>query len=925
MFTRFMLRRGVAAGLLVVAGVGPARATEVTLYALEAGAPAPNLTVRVDGRDLGTTAADGTAIVDIPDGAQRIELLREGAVVHAETVPGGSPTTLVLNIGGATADDAATQLDDVVVRKRAERAAGSVAAAMAQQRAMSEVAEIVGADQFALAGDVDAAAAVQRVTGLTIEDDKYVVVRGQPARYAMTLWNGMPLPSPDPSRQIVPLDLFPTSVLTSIAVQKSFSADQPGSFGGGVVTLNSRQAPPEPFFHLRAGTGANGASTGKTGLDYDGSSGDIFGFDSGVRALPAAIAQATQGGRQSLDSLTQEERNELGKAFDPIYQLSDKDLPPNSGLSMAGGNRFDVGAASLGALASVAWSNTHTLTSERDFDYRLATGNTLDVERDFQKTRSDLQAQVAAMAALSAEWSRHRLASNTFFIRDTIKRAQLAVGHDDVSNDRFERGSLLEFNQRELTIQQVAGTHDFAPVTLDWVAQLADGNRSSPDRREYKYVRQDDGTYVFWSEFGMLREFNETSDRSTSFGLNAAMPLAGTGGGAFSLAAKAGASRWTQDRSSDTQRFRFEPIGNPPELALQNPEDIINPSTIGTIVDFFDDTQGVDDYAGDADIEGAYLQLDASFAERLRLVGGIRVESGRYRVRTFESKDPGAAVIRGEFDETDMLPALSATWRLGPASQLRAAVSETVSRPLLIELSSTTYVDPDSDLEFVGNPDLRPARIRSLDLRWEWYPDRRETLSAGIFTKDYADPIEQQFQPIAGGGEQITFINGASARVAGLELSGRLALQRLGWDWLFPAYVQGNLAVVDSEVSLADSGIATSTRRPLQGQADTVVNLQLGYGLGQALHWILSYNRIGERLETAGINGEPDVLQRPLARLDLACTYGATPALEIKVSANNLLDESREYAQGDRLERRIEPGISVSAAIAYSFSFSELQ
>lgn len=915
-------RRGIAALSLFFGGALSAQAGEVTVFVREGTAPAPNVTLRIDGTELATTGDGGAAVIDLPDGARLIELLRNGLVVHTEGVPEDPQGTLVLTLADAAANPDSTQLDDVVVEAKAKRAEGSVAAVLAQQRAMSEVAEIIGADQFSLAGDADAAAAVQRITGLTIEDDKYVVVRGQPSRYATTLWNGMPLPSPDPSRQIVPLDLFPTSVLASIAVQKSYSADKPGSFGGGAVTLNSRQAPPEPFFQLRAGSGANTAATGKSGLDYDGSNGDVFGYDSGVRDLPDAIARATQGGQQSLDSLTQDERNELGKSFAPIYELTDRDLPPNSGLSLSAGNRIDVGSASLGALASVAWSNTHTLTTEHDRDYRLATGNTLSIERDFRRTRSDLQAQVAGTAALSAEWDDHRLATNTFFIRDTIKRAEFSAGHDDVSNDRFERGSLLEFNQRELMIQQLTGLHDFGGIVLDWAAQYADGTRSSPDRREYKYVRQDDGTYVFWSEFGMLRQFNETSDESTSGALNATVSLL-DGDGPFSLLAKAGASSWQQDRRSNTQRFRFEPIGNPPELALQNPEDFINPQTIGTIVDFFDDTQGVDDYAGDADIRGAYLQLDAGFAERLRLVGGARLESGRYRVRTFESKDPGAAIIRGDFDETDLLPALSATWFVSPATQLRAALSETVSRPLLIELSSTAYVDPDSGLEYVGNPGLAPARIRSFDLRWEWYPRPRETLSAGIFAKDYENPIEQQFQPLAGGGEQITFINGASARVAGVELSGRLTLDRLDWDWLGPAYVQANLAVVDSQVELEDTGIATHTERPLQGQADTVVNLQLGYGLGRAVHWVLSYNRIGERLETAGINGEPDVLQRPLGRLDLGVTYDATSALELKLTANNLLDEDREYVQGGLLERRVEPGVAYAATISYTFS--ELQ
>lgn len=909
----------VAIAFLFLIASGFARAAGITLYVLEGGVPAENLVVRVDGRGVATTGPGGVALVELPDDARRVELLRDGSAVHVHEITGPLESTLVLTFGDVAANVAeeATTLDDLVVTGSGIKARGSVAAVLAEQRSSSEVTEIIGKDQFVRAGDTDAAAAVQRVTGLTIEDGKYVIVRGQPARYATTLWNGMPLPSPDPTRQIVPLDLFPTSVLTSIAVQKSYSVDQPGSFGAGVVALNSRQTPPESFVQLGAGTGANSSTTGRTGLDYRGSNGDVYGVDSGARELPAAILAATQGGQQSLDSLTQAERNELGKTFEPVYQLTSEDMAPNSDLSLSGGSQFDVGRARFGGLASVAWSNTRTLTEERDLDYRLATGNQLSIERDFQRTRSDLQAQMAGLGVLSAAWEGHTVASNTFFIRDTIKRSQLSVGHDDVSNDRFERGSLLEFNQRELAIQQLVGTHEVDGVKIDWAAQLADGERSSPDRREYKYIRQDTGDYIFWSEYGMRRQFNETSDKSTSFGLNVTTSLWESA--VLALAAKAGASRWTQDRQSNTQRFRFEPIGNPPELALQNPEEIVNASTIGTIVDFFDDTQGVDDYAGDADIKGAYVQLDMTLWRTLRLVAGARQETAQYQVRTFESKDPGAPAIHGAFDENHLLPALSATWFISETVQVRATANETVSRPLLIELSSTTYVDPDSGLEYVGNPSLNPARIRSADLRWEWYPSDTESLAVGVFTKNYTDPIEQQYQPLAGGGEQITFINGGSARVAGLEFGGRATLGPLGGDWLAPAYLQGNLALIDSEVELNSAGIATNRRRPLQGQADTVINVQVGYGLGQDMHWVISYNRAGERLETAGVNGEPDTFQSSLSRLDLGWTYDATSSLELKLSASNLLDDKREYRQGGLTDRSIEPGISVSAGLSYSF------
>lgn len=891
------------------------------IVSVEDGKPVANARVFVSGSTQSVrTDADGRYTLELPPGIYAL------SVVHPRYTTRSVADLAVASEQVAEADVELTpsglELAEFVVS--APHIEGSVAGVLAELRKSSDVSEVIGADQISKAGDSDAAEALQRVTGLTIEDGKYVVVRGQPSRYTATTWNGAPLPSPDPVKQVAPLDLFPTGVLSSINVQKSYSADKIGAFGAGLVTLNSRAVPDAPFAQISLSTGYNTQATGQQGFDYQGGSTDWLGVDDGTRALPGPIAAASAGG--NLDRFTQAERDELGKSFDNIYRLSETTLPPNSGLSLAGGTNFSFGEAKFGVLGSLAWSNAYKNTEEVNNDYRLAGGGELAKRRAYDITRTDLEAQLGALFVLSGEWRGQALTSNTFFVRNTYKRSQFSDGFDRSSDDRIERLYLLDFNQREMLVQQFVGRHDLKYLQIDWVGQTATGDRSAPDRREYSYVLVGD-QYIFGSEFAAKRQFNTTSDQTDSFDLGITVPILKGDDleDRFALKVQTGFSYLSTERSSDTQRYRFEPNGSA-DLTPQNPDEILAPENIGVTVNFFDDTLGNDDYSGTSEVTGFYAQVDTTLWHRLRLLAGARQETATYSVQTF-SDTLDLAPILGGFEDDNLLPAASATWFMTDTMQLRAAYGTSVSRPLLIELSNTLFFDPDNNLQFVGNPNLQAAEITSYDLRWEWYPSTAETLSVGVFAKDYANPIEQQFQPLGGGGEQITFVNGDSATVQGVELGGRSELDwATGWAgdwnrwlaWLEKSYVQANLSLITSEVTLAQTGVATNTQRPLQGQADHVVNLQFGFN-GEHIDWTVSFNRVGERLQTAAINGVPDAYEVPFNSLDAAWSWAFMGGFKLKLSGDNLLDSSRRYFQGSDLERRLTPGSTFGASIGYTF------
>lgn len=796
---------------------------------------------------------------------------------------------------------------------------GSVASTFTLQRESSQVTEVLGAEQIARTGDSDAAEALTRVSGLTLEQGKFVVIRGQPSRYTYAQFNGSPLPSTDPVRQSVPLDLFPAGVLSGIEVQKSYSADQPGAFGAGLVSLNTRKVPQSGFVDLSVSTGANSASTGETGATYDGSVEDFLGQDNGARALPGPI-RAAGGNLQSVAN--EQERIALGKSFNDVHLPETMELPADVGGSLSGGKGFDTSYGRFGVLASASYDHKYRFIEERDITYEGNSVDTLRVQQDFTDRRTERDIRMSALAVFSGEWENHSLSLNNFFIRDTKDRTSIADGISVVSDEFRERQFLLEFNQRETLLHQLVGSHDFDFVQVDWRAQTADGDRDRPDRRTWNYQGPlfNDDPLEFAAEDALQREFNVVTDEVNSYGLDLTFPL--NDWGRLTPMIKVGLADSAQERVSVTRRFNFEPAGSLADLSQPIPELIINDFTIGDTVNFSERTVGSDRYFGTADVSGFYALTDLRWADLLRLTLGVRREEADYEVTTPRSVTDDAGTVSG-FDRTDTLPSLGLTWFSSENTQVRFTTGKSVSYPLLVEISDTLFLDPDTGEQFAGNPDLEATEIESYDLRWEWYPSAKEAVTAGVFLKDLKNPIERQFLPVAGGGQRIQFTNGETGEVYGFEIDGRAGLDWFSDIGLLPesdllkkSYVQANFTITESEVEIGPGGIATNRQRRLQGQADTVFNFQLGYD-GAIHDWTLALNRVGERLDAAGANGRPDVFQQPSTFVDLTYSLGFFKRGNLKLKAENLLNEEIEFMQGPLLQQRFILGRSFGASLSW--------
>lgn len=890
-------------------------ALQGVIRSADSGAPVRNARLFFSGVDVqARTDNQGRFEVELPPGNYSVSIVHPDfasqTLPNVRVIPGQRVTT------NLDLTPAGVQLQEYVVS--APYVEGSIASVVEQQREVAGVSEVLGAEQMSAAGDSDAAEALQRVTGLTVEDGRFVVIRGQPRRYTSTLWNGSPLPSIDPIKRIVPLDLFPTGVLSTIEVQKSFTANEPGSFGAGQVNLTTTGLPESGFLSLSAGTGFNTESTFEDGLTFDGGN-DFLGFVDDKLDLPEGIdaAQSRPGG---IAFLPEAEQIALAQAFSDELAPEKKTLPPDQSAGIAAGKSFDTRYGEFGIRSSFSWSREWRQKQFSSKRLGLAGENEPFVLDDFEEDRTDLNIQTGGMLVAGGRWDNHALTSNTFYIRDTTKRVEVDTGVFRPSDTEFLRTVLLEHESRELLLQQFVGEHDFDFLKLDWRYLTADGQRELPDRRLYSFTRDPGDAsdpFELKDDPSLLRRFNSVEEDTNSFGVDLKLPVWDST--RLVALAEGGFSRETRDRNSETSTFVFEARRTAGDI-----EDIINDGTIadGT-VNFEDRAGSADDYTGEVTIQGGYLGGDVTLLDRFRVRAGARVEQAEFDVTTFQNIGlAGVEPVESGFDQTEVLPSLLATWFATDTMQVRAGYSRSLSYPVLVEISDTTFISPATDETFNGNPDLEPATIDSVDLRWEWYPSDAESLTLGLFYKDYESPIERTFNNVGGGGERITFQNADEATVKGIEIGGRMELERLaqwtGLPWLEFMYIQANVAITDSEVTIGQTSAATNDKRALQGQADNVINFQLGYG-GERHDWNISFNRVGRRLETAGINGLPDEFREAAPRLDAKWTYRPLKQAKISLTASNLINPDLELTQGDFVTETVQEGRSISLGLEYKF------
>lgn len=879
----------------------------------QTGAGISNVTIEVVSAGVGAlTGVDGRYVIDaVPAGAVAIRAQIIG--YGTKTVTNVTVRTGVVVEQNLTLDPAALELMAIEVTAAAER--GSVSRALDQQRNASAIVNAITAEQMARSPDGDAASAMQRVSGVTVQDGKYIFVRGLGERYTTTSLNGARIPSPEPERKVVPLDMFPSGLLQTITTSKTFTPDQAGDFSGAQVDIRTREFPSERQFTLSAGAGFNERVTGAVVLAAPTLGAEWLAHGSEGRALPQSVVQAGD----FTGSVTQAEFNRMTNDFRNAWSADRRTGRGSSSFGASLGGTDALLGQDISYLLSATYSYGEEVRAQEVRARALAgsAGGTLEVDR-FNGSTGRSTVLMGGLASMSTLLGQHtRAFFNGTYNRTADNEARVELGSSENHGGIPMRIERLRFVQRNVYSAQAGAEHHLGRHVLDWNATASGVGRYEPDRSEFVYAQTETGQPFRWfsaSSEGAVRTFGELEETAREVSGNYRLNLGGAGDGSF---AKIGALYRRTDRDAANNAFSIS-AGQLPVTALEMaPEQIFDGRFTAEghgYMRISPLSQGGSYTAADR-LAAAYAMMEVAIGSRIRLVGGARVE--RSELELLAQSTLGSDISEATPSYTDVLPSLALNLELTDAQNLRLSVSQTLARPEYRELANVQFREVLGGDNVRGNPDLQRTLIRNADVRWEWYPNAGEVLSLGVFAKQFDAPIERVYRATSGT-SLVTFVNADGAENVGVELEAR---KRLGFvaAGLEALTMFTNLTLMQSTIDIASSASSlTNTERPMVGQAPYVANVGVTYNpVWRSSSATLLYNVVGERIMSAGEVPLPDIVERPRHVVDFSLRTTILGGVSLKMDARNLLDAPYELVQGDVTRESYRSGRSYSFGLSW--------
>lgn len=804
-------------------------------------------------------------------------------------------------------------------------------------RSTPEVVSILSSEDIARTGEGDIAGALQRVPGLSVVGNGLVYVRGLGDRYSLALLNGLALPSPEPLRRVVPLDIFPTSVIGSAVVQKSYSVNYPGEFGGGVINLTTTAAAREPFMSLGVSVSGDTETTGNLGYTYYGSSTDWLGRDNGDRAIDGIFGEAFRSnkvigeGANFTRAQVQAITADLTNSRTSVLQRN-RDIPANFGVDLSGGTTVGFGGLEMGLIAAAGYSNSWRT---RDAIQQTQGGDLIGT--DFRAVRTDNRVVANGLVGLTAKTGGHELRFTNLLIRDTLKIGRLAAGYDVQIGDPVPGGPAQQINQRtawferQLFNSQLVAELNFGDLGLDLRGSYANSQRNAPYERSFNYVYDTGvGDYVnnlTTNPQSASITFSELDEDVWNLGGDLSYKVPG----ARNLTLSAGAAYLDTKRGSTRRDFTFRPASALPSgVTEQRPDYLLSDFNVYTYNILLVETSGLAGnarYEGDLRVTAGYAQATGDIVEGLRLQGGVRYEQGKQSVTLVDLFGQGGLPTIPGIEKSYWLPAATLTWSVRPDMQLRLHGSKTLARPQFRELAPQVYFDTESDRQFFGNPFLTDSTLLNAEARLEWYFATQQRVSVAAFAKRINKPIEAIASFTGGAALITTFGNAPRANLYGFEVEAQkyVPLRELGLDEHRMVLI-GNYTFSKSEIEVGegDTTILNDLRGPrparevffdgdpLTGQSRHIANVQLGVeNTAQLQQLTLLFNYASKRVTSRGpASGgvrQEDFFERPGLTLDLIARQGLRVGgkeLEVKFEARNLTNQGYEETQdvsGNRL------------------------
>ena len=829
-------------------------------------------------------------------------------------------------------DDAAQDLKEVVIQAEARRETS--AALLLDQKRSSSISDGVSADLIRKSGDATTSDVMKRVSGTSIQDNKFAIIRGLNDRYNTAYINGAPLPSSESDRKAFSFDIFPSNMLDNMVITKTASPDLPGDFAGGLITINTKDIPEKKFVAVSLGASMHSITTGKKGYTYEGGKTDWLGYDDGTRAVPSGLPARLQ--YEKSDAATK--YNSSLKFNDNWKTQTVGSIPMNNSIQLSGGNSYKVGKSDeAGFIVSGSWNRSFRNTAVERNRFNKPMGQE---ENQYITNYSDQTYKEEALVGIMANVG-YKIGSNHKF---SFKNAYTMNGEDQTimrtGSDNFLDADYLprvantyyNYQQSKLMTNQLIGQHFIpsAKVKMKWVLNTNNIKRDVPDFRrfstrstlqdastgEYTPYAAQIGPNIDITQTGRFYSSLEEKIKSASFEVQ--RPIEFLSGKKVKTEAKIGGFTQTRERDFSARVFGYKlrfvnSPGSPYNYQqfIQTPmADIFGKDYLAQDTLYIDERINPQDtYKASSRLNSAFAMFDQRLFSRFRAVYGVRMEKYNQKLNTLGQAGEPVTV---DTTFTDFLPSMNFTYELNEKTNLRLSGSKTLARPEFRELAPFAFYDFNLNTVVAGRPTLSRTTIQNYDFRYEYFPGEGQLISASLFYKKFDNAIEMVYEYL-GSDATLGYTSDAKAKNYGFEVELRKNFDFVdklaGTTWAKKFTITTNYACIFSEVQLDKAVAGKYGTRPLQGQSPYILNSSIQfYDPKSEFSVALFVNRIGRRIYIAREkNGlVPDMWENPRTVVDLNITKKFYKKFEAKLAISDIFAQDLVFYQDNNDNKKFD-------------------
>lgn len=906
------------------------------------GEPLFSVIVMVEGSSTGVTTdfEGGYALIGLAPGTYKVKFKLLAYQEKVVEVAINSAEPLALNIA---LDDESKQITGVEIVANYKQE--SVNSLLIDQKQAVAISDGISADAIKRTPDNNTSDVMKRVSGASVQDNRFAIIRGLNDRYNIAFLNGAPLPSTESDRRAFAFDIFPSNMVDKLVITKAATPDMPADFAGGVINVVTKDIPEENFFNIGGGIGLNAITTFKNRAFYQGGKFDWLGIDDGTRGLPTGLpdAQTYKGATQSGDSSKFFWSKQFANNWATKRQAS---TAPNGSFQFTLGRAIEGENNKFGVILAASYNNSYRFSMVKRNMYDVLDNNNYLRAYNDSSFKHEILAGVLLNLGYKIGQNNKLSFKNLYSVNSedqTILRGGLTNLNDTASVQQV-KNTAYWYQQNQLLSQQLTGEH-FSPkglIRVKWTGGYSHVKRDMPDFRRVSYARgynllnPDSTTGPYTAQIGNQvqleqagRFFSKLKESQYSGSYEVGLPLQFIKNKAYETNIKAGGYHQYRTREFNARSFGyvFKTGGGLTNAYKQGVLDtIFDPSNFKYNRFYIDDaTNPTDAYTANSTLHAGFIMADQRIASHLRAVYGVRFEHFNQRL---DSKNSNGDPLSVNTTKNDWLPSINLTYELTQKMNVRLSASRTVSRPEFREIAPFAFYDFNIDAVVAGNPLLQRASIGNFDARWEYYPTGGELISVSGFYKTFKNPIEFINEPNSGAGSRrFGYANAPSATNYGVEVEIRKNfsfIDSLANTSFFGNVVFfGNFSYIVSKVDLTSLGEAGTGTRPLQGQSPYVLNTGIQINEPKTnIGFSLLVNRVGRRIAFVGNNQVPNIYENPRTVLDLQVSKKFFKKLDVKFTLGDILAQNQVYYQDLNNNKKLDRTGADNIIFDYTFGLN---